>query len=217
MAKSKAADSAASVTDGVDAATTGTSEVAAAEECEKRITACLRRNVEGVFEIGRLLIEAKDKLLHGDFLPMIERVGFKPDAAQRHMAIAKDARLNAEHVRHLLPASWGTLYELTKLEDGALADLFANGTIRPDMYRRDIGEAVERRQVRIVDERINDVATALGRLRGEKKAEAIEKLIDLMEKAAEALPALMRDKIVGDLAEATEAIERAGEPLSNAA
>jgi len=45
---------------------------------------------------------------------------FAARTAQRLMAVAADARLaNPTHVS-LLPPSWGTLYELTKLPDDAV-------------------------------------------------------------------------------------------------
>jgi hypothetical protein len=68
---------------------------------------------------GRLLIQAKAALPHGEFGAMCEReLPFSTQTAQKLMAISGDARIaNPAHVR-LLPSSWGTLYELTKLDDG---------------------------------------------------------------------------------------------------
>lgn len=61
------------------------------------------------------------------------------------MAIAADVRLsNPKHVS-LLPASWGTMYELTKLDDETFATKIKDGTIRSDMERRDVQEVLSRR------------------------------------------------------------------------
>ena len=63
----------------------------------------------------------------------------------RLMAVARDERLsNGAHVHHL-PPSWGTLYELTKLDDDGFAQALGDGTIRPDMQRRDIAQKTKKR------------------------------------------------------------------------
>ncbi len=110
-----------------------------ASEFAERIAACYRRSFDAVMETGRLLIRAKEKLPHGDFLKMIEgALPFTASTAQRLMKIAGDARLsNAAHVQHL-PQEWGTLYELTKLSDVAIETGIASGRIRPDMERSEV-------------------------------------------------------------------------------
>jgi hypothetical protein len=104
-----------------------------------RITACWRASVEAILEVGRLLIAAKEALPHGQFGPMIKsELPFTESTAQRLMTIAADQRLsNPAHVQHL-PPSWGTLYELTKLPDDEFEAKISDGTIRPDMMRRDL-------------------------------------------------------------------------------
>jgi hypothetical protein len=59
------------------------------------------------------------------------------------MAIAADPKL--ANVAHgpLLPPHWRTLYELTKLDDATFEEKIADGTIRPDMERRDIEQSRE--------------------------------------------------------------------------
>jgi N6-adenosine-specific RNA methylase IME4 len=65
--------------------------------------------------------------------------------AQRLMAIAADERLaNPTHVS-LLPASWGTLYELTKLDDEAFAEAIEQKIIRPDVERNEVASRIGRR------------------------------------------------------------------------
>jgi Protein of unknown function (DUF3102) len=104
-----------------------------------RITECWRSSVEGILRTGRLLIEAKANLPFGEFGRMIESdLPFGERTAQRLMAIGQDNRLsNPTHVS-LLPASWGTLYELTKLSDEEFSSAVQQRVIRPDMLR---GEA----------------------------------------------------------------------------
>jgi hypothetical protein len=104
-----------------------------------RIAACWRASVESIIEVGRLLIAAKNALPHGSFGEMIDgNLPFTASTAQRLMTIAGDQRLsNPAHVQHL-PPSWGTLYELTKLPDEEFDAKIKDGTIRPDMMRRDL-------------------------------------------------------------------------------
>src|SRR5688572_26665444 len=62
---------------------------------------------------------------------------FGARTAQRLMAIARDDRLaKATHVS--LPASWGTLYELSRLDDATLAIALKSGSINPEMKPKDV-------------------------------------------------------------------------------
>lgn len=112
----------------------------------ERITACWRASLESILEVGRLLSEAKEALPHGSFGQMIELdLPFTARTAQMLMAIAADPRItNPKHVSHL-PASWGTLYEITKLDDAQFEEKIADGTIRPDVERNEVAGLVGKR------------------------------------------------------------------------
>jgi hypothetical protein len=105
----------------------------------ERIAEAWRASVAAIIETGRLLNEAKDELAHGEWLAMIENdLPFGPRTAQRLMAIAGDERLtNPTHVSHL-PPSWGTLYELSKLDDAAFESGVSDGTIHAGMTRGEV-------------------------------------------------------------------------------
>lgn len=120
-------------------------DIAAAQDWADRIGTAWRKSVEAIFETGRLIAQAKDALPHGEFTAMIEtQLPFGASTAQRLMMVARDERLtNPAHVQHL-PPSWGTLYELTKLDDDTLTRRIKEGTIRPDMQRRDVSVQGER-------------------------------------------------------------------------
>src|ERR1044072_1346920 len=109
-----------------------------------RISACWRASFEAILEVGRLLTEAKEALPHGGFLGMIERdLPFSASTAARLMKISADERIsNPAHVQHM-PTSWGTLYEITKLDDAQFQEKIADGTIRPDMARRELAPEEE--------------------------------------------------------------------------
>jgi N6-adenosine-specific RNA methylase IME4 len=101
-------------------------------------------SVEAIFDVGRLLIRAKATLPLGEWQAMVEqRLPFHRSTAFRLMAIANDERLIA-HVQHgTLPPHWGTIYELTKLDDDALAAAFEQGVVNADMPRSAISGAVK--------------------------------------------------------------------------
>ncbi len=116
-----------------------TTDEIGAEVWAGRIGSSWQKSVQAIFETGRLIAEAKAALPHGAFTAMIEsELPFGARTAQMLMKIGADARLSdAKHVSHL-PASWGTLFELTKLDDETLTRRIKEGTIRPDMQRREV-------------------------------------------------------------------------------
>lgn len=104
-----------------------------------RITERWRASVESIIEAGRILIEAKAALSHGEFGAMCDiHLPFSARTAQRLMAIASDVRLKNPTIASLLPASWTTLYELTTLSDDELKSAVEGEVIAPDMSRADI-------------------------------------------------------------------------------
>jgi hypothetical protein len=106
----------------------------------------LKTSVESIFAMGRDLIAAKKQVGHGPWLTMFlgrpdsvaKPIRFHESTAQRIMAVARHRELsNTAHVQ-VLPPSWGTLYELTKVPELALRKALTNGTIRPEMERREV-------------------------------------------------------------------------------
>jgi len=119
-----------------------------------RIKTAHKETVGAILKLGGLLLAAKRALARGAFLKMIEDdLPFTASTAQRLMKIADDPRLtDAAHVQ-LLPAAWGTLYELTKLPDGTFAQAVSTKTIHPKMTRgeaRFIKVKVEAERARVV-------------------------------------------------------------------
>ena len=104
-----------------------------AEHITRHYTAAVR----AILDVGRCLLEAKDQLDHGEFGHMIaEDLPFSWRTANRLMAIAQHPVLaNWTHVSNL-PASWGTLYELSKLPPPVLEDALKAGRITPEMPRK---------------------------------------------------------------------------------
>jgi len=108
-----------------------------------RINAEWRKSVEGILNVGRELIAAKEACEHGEFLRMFkahenavsEPVPFGERTAERLISVATNGVIsNPTHVSDL-PQSWGTLYELTKLDDEQIVAGIKAGEITADMTR----------------------------------------------------------------------------------
>lgn len=124
-----------------------------AEQWATEICAQLRKSVESIIDVGRLLVKAKADLAHGEWVRMFEDslVPFTVNTAQRLMKVAEHPQIsNAAHAQYL-PPSWYSLYELTKVEPQRLTAAFKDGIITPDMERRDVSALLsqERRTERI--------------------------------------------------------------------
>jgi len=101
------------------------------EDYARKINAAHSRSVASVIEVGRLLIEAKEELDHGDFLRLFQggTLPFGEDTAERLMRIAENKILsNSAHAR-ILPTSWTTLFELTKLPTRNLQVAIQDGRV----------------------------------------------------------------------------------------
>jgi hypothetical protein len=105
----------------------------------EQITALWNKQVETILETGRLLIQAKQELPHGEFGVMIaKQLPFGSRAAQQLMAVARNPVLsNATYVSHL-PPSWGTLYDLAGMPESELLNLIKTEQIHPGMERADV-------------------------------------------------------------------------------
>jgi hypothetical protein len=121
----------------------------------ERITAAWRATVESIFEVGRCLIEAKasPNLTRGEFAAMIDSdLPFTARTAQRLMAIARNPWLAKATHMSLLPPSWGTLYELSRLPSEVFSAKIEAGEIWPEMQRKDVARAGRR------EERLEEIA-----------------------------------------------------------
>ena len=100
------------------------------------------RSIDATFALGDQLVEAKRQLPHGEFQPMVETdLHFSTSAARMFKAIAECPTVR-DH-GHVLPTSWRTIYELTKLSAEEFADLLERKVIHPEMERADIAAALK--------------------------------------------------------------------------
>jgi hypothetical protein len=111
-------------------------------EWAEKISATWRLTVESVLETGRLLVAAKASLPHGEFIAMIGPNKYRGDlpfghrTAQMLMKVGADRRISNAKFVALLPPSWATLYELSKLDDQEFWARLASGDIRPELERK---------------------------------------------------------------------------------
>jgi Protein of unknown function (DUF3102) len=82
----------------------------------KRICAASRATVAAMIKTGRLLILAKAKLKHGEFIAMLRNdLPFGPRTAQRLMAIARSPAISKASNWSHLPNALSTLSDLAAL------------------------------------------------------------------------------------------------------
>jgi hypothetical protein len=116
-----------------------------AEYWAPKIHAEWRKSVEGILGVGRQLIAAKEACEHGEFLRLFkgnenavsDPVPFCERSARMLMDVASHPVLSNRNHGSDLPASWRTLYELTKLDDEALIAGIKAGEIHAEMSRSD--------------------------------------------------------------------------------
>jgi len=102
-----------------------------------------RKSIEGILGVGRQLIAAKEACEHGEFLRLFKghenAVGdplpFGVSSADKLMEIARNQVISDSEFVPNLPQSWGTLYELTKLDDETLIAGIKAGEITPETTR----------------------------------------------------------------------------------
>lgn len=103
----------------------------------------LGRAAESIIAAGRHLVEAQAALPHGEWLPLVAKIGISADTAQKFMAISRNPAItNAEHAR-LLPSSWDTLYHLSRMEPDILETAIADGVVTPNTRRKDAKNLVQ--------------------------------------------------------------------------
>jgi hypothetical protein len=121
-------------------------ELATSEQYAARIARLWREAERRFLDIGRLLIEAKERLLHGDFLPMVEReLPFSRQMAFKLMKVTAFVD-RGEIPSHQLPCAAETLYQITTLAPEERERAIAENVIRPDTRRDDV--IAFKRQVR---------------------------------------------------------------------
>ena len=123
--------------------TVAVAEIVAAEivrtgtEWADVIRADLGRAVEGIVSAGRHLIAAKADVQHGEWLPMLHRVGIDTGTASRLMQIARNPAIASSGNCQNLPTALRALHELSQLSPEAIESGIEHGDIHPAMTAKD--------------------------------------------------------------------------------
>lgn len=88
-------------------------------------------------EIGRRLNEAFDKLEHGEYGTLLERLPFERATADKLRKVAAAADAQAVPIARL-PPSYSTVYEVLTLTPAEREEAEQRGLIRPDVKRQEI-------------------------------------------------------------------------------
>ena len=83
----------------------------------ERISATWRKSVEAIVETGRLLVEAKAAVSHGEWGDLIEQLPFSHRTANYLMQIAAHPVLSNSQTSASLPATWTALAELARIPE----------------------------------------------------------------------------------------------------
>jgi Protein of unknown function (DUF3102) len=157
-----------------------------------RISAAWRQSVDSIIETGRLLLAAKadPKMQHGEWGTMVESdLPFNRHTAHKLMQIAGDKRLtNVSQGKHL-PPSWTTLYELTKLDDDTFDQKLRDGSINPEMKRKDVACANRILNRESDRQRLENLLPIRGSAKTGKQVSALS-ACDLENEKADQAPAL---------------------------
>ena len=114
-----------------------------------RILAAWRKTVESIFEVGDLLNEAKDALDYGAWTGMVEEeLKCSLDTAEKYMHLARKEHLRESAIVRILPPSYSTIFELSRLSPEAFGAAVAAGRITRQMTRAE-AEAIRHQTTRI--------------------------------------------------------------------
>jgi hypothetical protein len=106
------------------------------DEWASRIAATWRGSVEAIIATGRMLLNSKSSLAHGQFESMIaEKLPFGARTARALMQIARNPLLTDRQHVAVLPPHWGTLAALARFDTKTLEAAFDQKLIEPDLKR----------------------------------------------------------------------------------
>jgi Protein of unknown function (DUF3102) len=118
----------------------------------------------GGIAVGKLLIDAKDKLPHGEFTEMVDcDLPFGPRTAERLMVVARNEVLSNPTYSSVLPGTWTVLHELALVDE----ELDAPGTLEAWVKQGFIHRGIKGREV----EKLVEHERALKDEAGKREAE----------------------------------------------
>ena len=95
-----------------------------------------QETTEAILKTCALLVKAKDDLDDDEYKQLIQNLAFSKRTLDRLLAIGRDKRLET-HVSQL-PPSWGTLHEISRLDNHKFKTALREKVINPSALRKDI-------------------------------------------------------------------------------
>jgi hypothetical protein len=113
-------------------------KVSSRRQLTTRFRHAWRMGVEGIITAGRVIIDGKQQLAHGDFVEWVENeLKLGERTAQMLMIVAKHPVLANPNHWFGFPPSWRTLYELSHIRPPRMLQLIASAEIHPGMTREE--------------------------------------------------------------------------------
>lgn len=134
------------------------------QEAAFHIRDAWQKAVDSIVETGRRLIDARDRVGHGNWMALIDLLPFGDSTARKLMQIARHPDLSNQEYIPDLPPSWGTLAVLAQLPPGEIPRRIADGEIRSDLEQAEAREIVG--QEKLFASWSEDERLLLKRLRG---------------------------------------------------
>jgi hypothetical protein len=100
------------------------------------------RTVAAIVDLGKLLIEGKAAMAHGQWQIALELAGIDVREAEKCIRIANHAVLANPSNFTLLPDARSTLYELSGLQPEVVSDLIGAGVVNPRVTCKELKVAV---------------------------------------------------------------------------
>jgi N6-adenosine-specific RNA methylase IME4 len=128
-----------------------------------KIKKSIGKSLAAALETGNLLTQAKAALSHGEWLPLLKKLGLNPRTAQLWMNVARNPRFANANLDSLLPASPTVLAEISRLPKDLYQQALADGTINPAVSRTAIAEIVRRAKRKADEERVGNLVPVSGK------------------------------------------------------
>lgn len=113
------------------------------EELASRFKAHQRKTAEAVIAMGKIVHEAKHDLPADDFKRFVTDTRLQGSTERKYECIGQCANVFERHLNRL-PATWTSLYELTKIDPVTLEEQLTQGLIWPQMTGKDIQDLLRK-------------------------------------------------------------------------
>ena len=108
------------------------------EEWADAINSEWRKSTESIIRTAQMLDDAIRAIPHGEKERFYLLLAFGRSTASMLTQVGRDGRITNVQYTELLPASWATLYELSKYDNDLWKQAIRSGFIRPDLQQKEV-------------------------------------------------------------------------------